>query len=175
MIKHHIITFIFFVSASETGEHSILGTPSTIYDPLWYPYSGTFHHITYDSNNFTAKMTYSCQDHVKIGKTASIKISPIGNVNCTTSHTNIVLCLNNLLHVPTITKNLINVFQLAKDNNVFLNFILITILLNIKFLLRRILKEGLYVFPSFVSPLYLLFFILLLLFYLLNLNYDIPI
>jgi len=30
---------------------SILGTPSTIPDSLWYPDTGATHHITNDSNN----------------------------------------------------------------------------------------------------------------------------
>lgn len=34
----------------------------------------------------------------------------------------ITLTLNNLLHVPSITKNLISVSQFAKDNSVFFEF-----------------------------------------------------
>jgi histone deacetylase 1/2 len=38
------------------------------------------------------------------------------------NHTQTQLTLNNLLHVPTITKNLISVSQFAKDNAVFFEF-----------------------------------------------------
>lgn len=35
---------------------------------------------------------------------------------------NHIFCLNNLLHVPTITKYLISVSQFARDNRVFFEF-----------------------------------------------------
>ena len=37
---------------------SILGAPSTIEDPLWYPDTGATHHVTKDSKIFTHKQPY---------------------------------------------------------------------------------------------------------------------
>ena len=42
-------------SVNQDSIPSILGAPSTIEDPLWYPDSGATHHVTNDSNIFTNK------------------------------------------------------------------------------------------------------------------------
>jgi len=45
-------------SMDSDSTSSILGAPSTIEDPLWYPDTGATHHITKDSKFFTHKQPY---------------------------------------------------------------------------------------------------------------------
>jgi histone deacetylase 1/2 len=55
-----------------------------------------------------------------MGNGQSLSILSNGSSTFTSpNHTQSQLTLNNLLHVPTITKNLISVSQFAKDNAVF--------------------------------------------------------
>jgi len=58
---------------------SLLGAPSTVIDPLWYPDSDAIHHITHGSNNLTTKTIYNGNEFVKLGNGTSINISHIGS------------------------------------------------------------------------------------------------
>jgi len=66
-------------SFGEDDEPSILGTPSTLRDLLWYPDSGTSRYLTHDSNNLTAKTSYSGPDVVKIGNNIGLSIKHVGS------------------------------------------------------------------------------------------------
>ena len=57
----------FYSSDNDSGEPSLLGTPSTLSDPLWYPDSGATHHITHDSNIFSSKTPYTGSEMVQLG------------------------------------------------------------------------------------------------------------
>jgi len=58
------------LSSSEIHDDapSILGTPCTLNDPLWYLDSAATHRITYDSNNFSTKGSYNGNDSVTLGE-----------------------------------------------------------------------------------------------------------
>ena len=88
----------------DDGEPLILGTPSTIEDPLWYPNSGASHHMTHDSTLFIDNQEYQGSANVKLGNGAGMSISHIGYASCVSPVTNTVLSLQNLLHVPTLNK-----------------------------------------------------------------------
>lgn len=89
------------------------------------------------------------------GNGAGLHISHFGHSSLSTS-INRVLSLNNLLHVPHITKNLISVSQFAKDNSVFFefhhSFCCVKDPLTGKVLLQGTLHDGLYRFPITSSP-----------------------
>ena len=110
--------------ASQTSDMSqaLVATPSTIYDPLWYPDSGASHHLTLDLSNFSSKSTYDGGDLIQVGNGAGMRIQHVAHSNllCHNSHSS--FSLNNLLHVPGLTKNLLNVSQLCKDNGVYFEF-----------------------------------------------------
>jgi len=62
-------------------------------------------------------------DQVYIGNGQGLPINSIGTMSFPSNyHPNITLTLHNLLHVPSITKNLVSVSQFAKDNNVYFEF-----------------------------------------------------
>ena len=62
------------------------------------------------------------------------------------------LSLHNLLHVPSINKNLVSVSQFAKDNNVYFEFFpnhcFVKNQDTKEIILQGKVKDGLYVFPT---------------------------
>ena len=112
-------------SSFSTPQHdepssSLLGSPSSLDDPLWYPDSGASHHITNDHTLFTNQQPYQGHANVKLGNGAGMKIAHIGSASCISSTSS--FSLHDLLHVPNITKNLLSVSKFARDNNVFFEF-----------------------------------------------------
>jgi hypothetical protein len=91
-------------------------TPSA----TWFLDSGATTHVTPDINNLTYAQRYTGTDSVHIGNGTGLSIL---HTNSTTLYTNHhALQLSNVLHVPLITKNLLSVSQLTKDNNIFVEF-----------------------------------------------------
>jgi len=135
----------------------MLGAPSTFTDPLWYPNSSATHHITSDFNAFTTKSNYKGNEDVKLGNGSGTPIAHIGFATYITPYNNIVIHLNQLLHVPNITKNLISVSKFVKDNNVFFkfysNYCFVKQQDTKRIILQGKLKDGLYVFPPFTHKL----------------------
>jgi len=105
----------FSTQSFNDGEPSILVTPFIIEDPLWYPDSGASHHMTYDPTLFTDNQEYQGSANVKLGNGAGMTISHIGSTSCVSLVTNIVISLQNLLHVPTLNKNMLSVSNFAKE------------------------------------------------------------
>lgn len=97
--------------------------PNTFEGQDWYPDSSASHHITAESNNFTQIAPYQGSEKVHMGNGQGVTISSLGIAQFISPHNgHTLLTLNNLLHVPTITKNLVSVSQFARDNNVFFEF-----------------------------------------------------
>ena len=78
--------------------------------------------MTLDAANLMEKMDYHGSEQVVISNGASLTINHVGNSKFHPFSCSSPLILNNLLHVPNITKNLLSVAQFAKD--IFLNFTL---------------------------------------------------
>jgi len=134
----------------DNNASSILGTPSTMMDPLWYPDSGATHHITNDSNLLTKKHPYTGNEVVKLGNGAGMNICHIGSTFFVVPQTHSRIYLRHLLHVPNIVKNLLSVSKFTKDNNVFFEFHADKCYVKTqdnKILLQGIVRDGLYVFP----------------------------
>jgi len=130
---------------------SILGAPSTLEDPLWYPDSGATHHVTHDSNFFTNKQSHHGAETLKLGNNQGMEILHTGYAHYIVPHTTTTFVLRNLLQVPHITKHLISVAQFAKDNNVNFEFYANACYVKHEdthqILLQGTVKDGLYVFP----------------------------
>ena len=75
----NVNSFQFYSSDNDLGELSLLGTPSTLIDPLWYPDSGATHHITHDNNIFSFKTPYTSSEVVQLGNCISMNIRHIGS------------------------------------------------------------------------------------------------
>ena len=94
-----------------------------------------------------------------MGNSASLTIAHSGFSSLCSSDSPKVFSLSNLLHVPHITRNLINVSQFAKENNVFFEFhpsiSIVKDLATGTPLLKGRLHEGLYRFNLFKAQPYL--------------------
>jgi histone deacetylase 1/2 len=89
----------------------------------WYPDSGASFHVTADARNIQEQSPFTTTDQIFMGNGQSLSILSNGSsVFTPPNHTQTQLTLNNLLHVPSITKNLISVSQFARDNDVFFEF-----------------------------------------------------
>jgi len=139
-------------SADNDCAPSILGAPSTIGDPLWYPDSGATNHITKDSSVFHTKSPYQGSETLKVSNSQGMHIIHTGSTFYIAPNTNTKFLLRNLLHVPRITKNLISVAQFTKDNYYYFKFYPHSCFVKHQdthqILLQGFLKDGLYVFPS---------------------------
>lgn len=89
-------------------------------DPSWYIDSGAIDHITSDLNNLDIHRDYKGKAQVTIDNGSHLPITHIGDSvisNCNSS-----LLLNDILHVPQISKSLLSVSKFIKDNNVLAEF-----------------------------------------------------
>ena len=108
------------VSSTNSDVYDQLSNVSCLSDPLWYPDSGASHHITNDTNNYNTKTSYTGSEHIKLGNDAGLQIAHLGSTNLSSTSRSSCFVLNKLLHVPTVTKNLLSVSQFARDNKSFL-------------------------------------------------------
>lgn len=89
----------------------------------WFPDYGASHHITSDAQNLSQRAPYTGIEQVMLGNGQGLAIQSIGSSKLVSnSNPSFPLALNNLLHVPHITKNLLSISQFAKDNNVYFEF-----------------------------------------------------
>lgn len=126
---------------------ALIATPQTLQDDSWYADSGASNHLTPEADKINNKTDYMGKEHMIIGDGSSLKIAHIGTGFLDTTYSSPLL-LNDLLHVPTITKNLISVSKLTSDNNVsiefFPHFCSVKDLETGKEVLRGTLEGGLY-------------------------------
>ena len=124
--------------AATTAEH--------LYDPNWYPHSGATNHVTADLQNLNSHCEYQGPDTIKVGDGTGLRILHTGSSSIQTPHKS--LLLNKILHVPSITQNLLSVSQFTRDKNVYFefhpSFFVVKDIQSGKELLHRPNKGGLY-------------------------------
>jgi histone deacetylase 1/2 len=115
-------------------------------DPNWYTDSGATDHITGNLDRLHMREAYHGNNHVQVSNGSGLRISHTGYSTTNTAAKSLVL--KNVLHVPNISKNLLSVHKLARDNGVFLDFhpyyFLIKDLVSRKTLLHGRCRGGLY-------------------------------
>ena len=84
-------------------------------DSAWYLNSSATSHMTNDPEDVDVHVVYSSNERVMVGNGQSLFISHTGSIS--TLVPNNSLLLSNVLVVPGITKKLISISQLTKDNN----------------------------------------------------------
>jgi histone deacetylase 1/2 len=95
----------------------------TLSSASWYPDSGASHHLTFNPNNLAYRMPYYGQEQVMMGNGQGVSIQSLGHSKfASPNNPNVHLKLNELLHVPNISKNLLSVSKFAQDNNVIFEF-----------------------------------------------------
>ncbi|KAJ3705686.1 hypothetical protein LUZ61_009391 [Rhynchospora tenuis] len=105
-----------------TQPHQALVAEPSMTSPTaaWFMDSGATTHVTPDLNNLSSSQVYTGTDQVHMGNGKGLTISHSGVAYITTSDTQLVL--NNVLCVPQLTKNLLSISQLLKDNNITVEF-----------------------------------------------------
>lgn len=101
---------------------AMMSAPYSSIDSTWYPDSGASNHLTSDSHNLMTKAAYTGTEKIHIGDGSGLDIHHIGCSSFKSSFNSKVLSLNQLLHVPSITKNLLSVSKFAADNKVYFVF-----------------------------------------------------
>jgi histone deacetylase 1/2 len=87
-------------------------------NPPWYLDTGATDHLTSDLERLHVHERYGGKDQVQVANGSGLSISHIGN-SCLTGSS---LHLKDVLHVPHIRKNLLSVYRLVSDNDVFVEF-----------------------------------------------------
>lgn len=95
-------------------------TPSYQIDTNWYSDTGATDHITSDLDRLIVKERYNGKDRVQADDGPGLFISHVGHSQLHTSNKNIKL--NNILHVPQVTRNLLLVHRFTSDNDVYFEF-----------------------------------------------------
>ncbi|XP_019420673.1 PREDICTED: uncharacterized protein LOC109330855 [Lupinus angustifolius] len=126
---------------------------------LWYPNSGATHHLTEDVALVHEPIEKFSTDQICIGNGADICIKASGSSKFYSStNPQVVFTVNNLLFVPSITKNLLSVPQFSKDNLCYFQFYANHCLVKCQGSNQVLLKgfltpEGLYAFTD-LQPLH---------------------
>ena len=91
-------------------------------EPAWYLDSGATNHVTSQLDNLSIKSNYKGKAKLAVGNGSLLTISHIGDsvLHVPSSHSH--LKLNNILHVPSITKNLLSISQFTRENHVVIEF-----------------------------------------------------
>ena len=140
-----------FVNTQNQGQSSqqpqvnlINPSNTTRQQNTWYPDSGSTHHVTNDSTNLQHSTVYTSPDQLYVGNGQGLSVSSIGSSQLFLKSKQILL--NNILHVPHITKNILFIHKFTTDNNVFMEFhpFLCLVKDTRQILMRGEHKDGLY-------------------------------
>jgi hypothetical protein len=107
-------------SYQEDTPSAAVVTTSYQVDPNWYNDTGATNRITSDLDRLAVREQYHGNDTVQVGNGADLQIMHLGSYSINTDTR--PLALTNILHVPEISKNLLSVHKLARDNNIFFEF-----------------------------------------------------
>jgi gag-polypeptide of LTR copia-type len=98
---------------SKSKAYNVHSTPSND-STTWIIDSGANNHVTNDINNLSSFYAYNGSDKLQIGNGFGLTISNIGSSIFEIS--NLTIKLNNVLHVPNFSTNLLSLSKLIKDN-----------------------------------------------------------
>ena len=88
----------------------------------WYLDIGATNHVTNALGNININSEYQGNEKLTIGNCEKLLISHIGNSMLSTSNPHKHIALNDILYVPSITKNLISISRLLHDNDIDIEF-----------------------------------------------------
>ncbi|KAL5839772.1 hypothetical protein ACOSQ4_012380 [Xanthoceras sorbifolium] len=119
-------------------------TPETVADPSWYVDSGATNLVTADMYNLTLSNEYKGNAHLIVGNGEKLPIMHIGNSVVKSTSSSTPIYLNQILHVPKVTKNLLS--RLTKDNGTIADFLVMLVSLRtrvrIGFYFKELLEMG---------------------------------
>jgi hypothetical protein len=82
--------------------------------------SGATDHYTNDMDRMSFHERYLGKDQVQVANGTGLSIAHVGHSSLASSSRS--LALRNILHVPEISKNLLSVYRLVSDNDIFIEF-----------------------------------------------------
>lgn len=109
-------------NSSVSQMSAMVASPDLNVDSNWYPDSGAMNHLTNNFNNLSTRSENGEGSQIYVANGSCLPILHYGSASLSSLNNNRSLVLQNLLHVPSITKNLISVSQFARDNSVFFEF-----------------------------------------------------
>ncbi|MDV3146689.1 MAG: reverse transcriptase domain-containing protein, partial [Sweet potato little leaf phytoplasma] len=122
-------------------------------DNNWFLDFGATHHMTPDASSLCNLMPYHGGEQVTIGNGKHLPITHIGSSSIFSVSKPILL--NSVLYTPSLTKKLVSVAKLCKDNKAYVefysSFFLVKDLQSKTILLQGTLENGLYKFSPSVS------------------------
>ena len=126
-----------------------LTTPKTVNGEGWYADSGASSHVANDVGNLNQKQEYNGTKSLVVSNGEKLNIYHIGHAYLPALN-NTNLLLKDILHVPSIEKNLISISQLTSYNDINVIFYSFGYVVKDKVtgqvLLQGRLKEGIYQF-----------------------------
>uniref|UniRef100_A0A803P7H9 Reverse transcriptase Ty1/copia-type domain-containing protein n=1 Tax=Cannabis sativa TaxID=3483 RepID=A0A803P7H9_CANSA len=109
------------LNSNNTAQAHVASTMAA-QDSNWYPDSGATNHCTPEQQHLTHGAEYDGAEKLFVGNGTGLSIQHVGQSLFSTPYSSKFVLLNNLLHVPDITKNLLSVSKFAKDNKVYFEF-----------------------------------------------------
>jgi hypothetical protein len=114
----------------------------------WLADSGANNHIIADLSNLTLQQTYQGTKTVAIGNGNGLQIQNTSSSSFQTPNSNSIVHLNNILHCPEVSPNLLSINKFCKDNNCHFKFTDTYFLVKDnqtgEILLQGLSKDGLY-------------------------------
>ena len=107
-------------SSRDSSQFQAMLVAAPEHQDSWFFDIGDTHHLTHSAQTLSHVQPYSGVDQVTIGDGQSLPIHNIGNKLF--PFPSKVLCLNQVLHVPQLSTNLISVSKFCTDNVVFFSF-----------------------------------------------------
>jgi hypothetical protein len=109
-----------YASRQQASPQALFVQPGQPVPESWYLDSGASAHVSPDLNAFTSYTPYTGTDKLCVGNGKGLDISHIGSGILLTP--SVTLKLQNILHVPDISKPLLSISQLLTDNAVYVQF-----------------------------------------------------
>jgi len=101
------------------SELAVMVSQSTILheEDKWLADSGANNHIIDDLSKLTLQQPYQGTETVAVGNGNGLQIQNIGSSSFQTPNSNSIVHLNNILHCPEVSANLLSINKFCKDNN----------------------------------------------------------
>ncbi|KAI0500178.1 hypothetical protein KFK09_018387 [Dendrobium nobile] len=121
----------------------------------WVLDSGASSHLTSDATNMLQPIPYQGANSISIANGSTLPINSFGDGLLPLPPSNCKLYLHNLLHVPSLSHNLLSIHKLTTDNNCSISFdalgFQITDLQDNQIILHGRSRDGLYLLSANTS------------------------
>uniref|UniRef100_A0A2N9GUI4 Uncharacterized protein n=1 Tax=Fagus sylvatica TaxID=28930 RepID=A0A2N9GUI4_FAGSY len=143
--------------SSDSNMQALLATPQPPVDENGYADSGATHHLTADLANLNVRADeYHGQEQIRVSNGKGLPINHVGTTKLLSPNSSFKL--NDVLHVPQISQNLLSVQKFTTDTHTFVelhpNFFNVKDQATGKLLLHGPSRHGLYPFPFLINKSY---------------------